>query len=65
MYKLIALIGFVLGPVLITGYALHSKSTHAPSALPAVVGVGLVIVGVLSVLVVRDAARAGKARSTR
>lgn len=62
MYKFLALIGFTLGSTLIAGYALHAKSTPAPSALPAVVGVGLLIAGVLSVLVVRDAA---KARSDR
>lgn len=59
MFKFTALLGFVGGPALIARYALHPKP--APQML-AVVGVVLVIVGILSLLVLRDTA---KARSPR
>lgn len=62
MYKILAFLGLAGGTVLIGGYAL------APDPAPpwaAVAGVVAVIVGVLSVLIVRDAAKARTARGTR
>lgn len=58
-YKLAALVGFTGGPLLITGYVMAPRS--APP-MAAVAGVALAIVGVLSLMVLRDNRRA---RSTR
>jgi hypothetical protein len=60
VYRILAALGLVGGPALIAGYAMAPKPG---SQMLAVVGVVLVVVGVLSLMVLRDAAKAR--RSTR
>jgi hypothetical protein len=54
VYKILAVVGLIGGPVLLTGYATHPQDGNARLV---VAGVVLVIVGVLSAWIARDAAK--------